>query len=275
MKLKYSNDIHKVATMNNITRKPIFWAIFAALSLTCAGLSYKYFAKALPIANLTITMDRTQALEKARSLAQQYNLSPAGYQQATTFQSDGLTQTYVELETGGNDAFNKMLHDKLYSPYTWVIRNFKEFEHQQTRIRFTPDGTPYGFKEILSEDALGAALSAEQAQTIAQEQATKHWQVNFNDFKHIESSQETKPSKRVDHTFVYERPDKKIGQALYRLRVMVSGDKLTEVTYFMKIPQEFLLRYENMRSYNNSLAFCRQIIKIFARGVKQLRRCQG
>ncbi|UCG27339.1 MAG: CPBP family intramembrane metalloprotease, partial [Bacteroidales bacterium] len=40
----------------------------------------------------------------------------------------------------------------------------------------------------------------------------------------------------------------------YRLRLTVSGDKLTAVNHYVKIPEEFYLRYSEMRSRNDTIA---------------------
>ncbi len=235
-------------------RTPLFWILFTLLSCAGIGISFQYFTRAIPIANVTITMDRSQALEQARIRAQEQSLSPDDYQQAISFTTDTTTKTYVELEAGGTPAFNEMISGTLYAPYTWQVRHFKEFEKHETVLRFTPDGTPYGFKETLAETTPGANLPAQQARVIAEETAQTAWNVPLQEFALLESSQEEKPSKRIDHTFVYERPKTTIGDARYRVRLVVSGDKLSEVTYFMKIPQEFLLKYQHMRSFNTMLA---------------------
>jgi hypothetical protein len=57
----------------------------------------------------------------------------------------------------------------------------------------------------------------------------------------------------VDHRLVYERRDQTLGEGRYRLRLVVSGDRLTEVTYFIRIPEAFTRRYEQMRSANNAI----------------------
>ena len=56
-----------------------------------------------------------------------------------------------------------MLRERLYAAYPWRVRHFKEGETNETTIRFTPDGRPYGFVEKLKEDAPGAALDAAAA----------------------------------------------------------------------------------------------------------------
>ena len=57
----------------------------------------------------------------------------------------------------------------------------------------------------------------------------------------------------MDHTFVYERPDVRIGDGRYRLRLVVGGERLTTVEHFVKVPQAFERRFEEMRSANNAI----------------------
>ena len=53
---------------------------------------------------------------------------------------------------------------------------------------------------------------------------------------------------------MYERKDKTIGNGYYRLRITVSGDKVTEIEHFIKIPEEFFKKYAQMRSANEGIA---------------------
>lgn len=189
-----------------ITRKPIFWILFVALSVIAAVFSLRYFSRTFPIVNLNIRMSRTQASAQAAQLAKKYALGPSDYRQALLFNTDHNVQTYVELEAGGADAYNLMVTGTLYSPYTWQVRQFKEYETHELVILFKPDGTPYGFVETIAEKAAGAALTPEQAEAVAREHAHADWGINFDEFTRVEISKETRPNGRIDHTFVYERP---------------------------------------------------------------------
>ncbi|MFC1842693.1 CPBP family intramembrane glutamic endopeptidase [Candidatus Dependentiae bacterium] len=246
----------------SITRKPFFWVIFVALSLGCIAFTLKYFSKAMPIVNIDITMDRAQAIKKANTLAKKFSWGPGTHSQAAIFKVDQRTKVFAELECGGRKAFIKMMKDGLYMPYQWIVRHFKEFEKNETYIKFTHEGKPYGFKEIISEDTSGPDISKQAAQKIAEQEAVKNWGVNLGDYKLVESSKEVKPSKRGDHTFVYERPDKVLGKTLdkisstgfYRLKIVVSGDRVTQLKHFVKIPENFTNKYKEMRAKNTAIA---------------------
>lgn len=236
-------------------RKPIFWIGLTAISIACVFYSVRYFSQAFPLVTLDLQMDRETAMKAARELGQRNNWGPAEFEQAASFGVNSEVQTYVELEVGGAEAFAQMLAGDLYSPYTWQVRHFKENETNETRIRFTPAGHPYGFVEKLPEDAPGASLQPDSARAIAEGIARRSWQIDFSAFNLVEQSQENRPGGRTDHTLVYERPEEQIGEGRYRLRLIVSGDKLTELSHFVKIPEAFSRKYEEMRSANDTIAF--------------------
>jgi hypothetical protein len=237
-----------------MTRKPVFWIIFALLAVAGTAVAVKYFGLGFPLVTLDIRMDRDAALSRARALAAERHWGPADSRQAASFELDSKLQAFVELEGGGGGAFARVLSEGLVSPYTWEVRLFREHEANETRVRFTPEGTPYGFAEKIPESQAGPALEREAARRIAEDGARGGWSVDLDAFRLVEASQETRPGKRVDHTFVYERPDVRLGEGRYRLRLTVSGDRLTELTHFLKVPEGFDRRYEEMRSRNQAIA---------------------
>jgi membrane protease YdiL (CAAX protease family) len=234
-------------------RKPIFWLVFTAVSIAAVNFAVKYFAEAFPVVSLDLQMDRQQAFDSARQLAQQHNWKPEGFKQAASFSLDREVQNFVELEAGGNQAFRRMLTEGLYSPYTWHVRHFRENETHEVRIRFTPKGEPYGFVQKLPEKDPGPTLAADSARAIAERAAIDDWRIDLIQFQLAEKSQETRPGGRIDHTFVYERPGVQIGDGRYRLRLVVGGDRLTELTHFVRVPEAFSRRYEEMRSANDTI----------------------
>ncbi len=235
-------------------RKPLFWLVLSLVSIGAIIFTYRFFPEAFPIVSLDLQMDRQNALDAARQLATQYNWKPEGFEQAASFKLDQETQNFVELEAGGKATFRQMLQENLYSPYTWNVRHFKEGETHEALVRFTPKGEPYGFVQKLPEKDSGAALAADSARAIA-ESAAKDWQIDLSQYQLAEQSQETRPGGRIDHTFVYERPDVRIGEGRYRLRLVAGGDRLTELEHFIKIPEAFSRRYQEMRSANDAISF--------------------
>jgi hypothetical protein len=240
--------------MNAITRKPVFWVVFAVASAICAALAWEYFPQALPLINLDVKMSRDAALEEAGAIAARLHLAAAGARRAAVFDHDGATQNYVELEGGGKSAFARLLSGEVYSPYYWNVRLFTPGEIAEARVSFKPDGTPYGFARTIPEDAPGAALDSAAARSIAEMRARSDWAIDFGPYKLLDASQAERPGKRVDHMFVYERDEPKLGDARIRMQLVVSGDQLTAVTHFVHIPEAFERRFAELRSTNNTIA---------------------
>ena len=240
--------------MNGITRKPVFWVAFAVVSAASGVFAWRYFPQALPLINLDVSMSRDDALVQAAAVADRLHLIASGAREAAQFSHDGDTQNFVELEAGGKAAFTRLLSGDVYVPYRWEVRLFNPGETAEAWVSFRPDGSPYGFSRKLPENAPGAALDAAAARAVAERSAHEDWQIDFSRYKLIEQSQVERPSKRVDHTFKYEREDEKLGDGRIRLQLVVSGDALTGLAHFVFVPEAFKRRYAELRSANNTIA---------------------
>jgi hypothetical protein len=236
-----------------MTRRPAFWLALASLSITAGAIAWFYFPQAFSILALEISMDRERALAEARAIAGRDDLGPDGYQQAASFTLDSRAQTFVELEGGGKTALTRMLAEDLYAAYTWQVRHFREGESTEARIVFKPNGQPYELLVHLPEDLPGADLPSDAARAIAERDAAVRWHVDLSAYAALPPGQERRPGGRVDHTFTYERPSPTLGEGRLRLRLGVSGDRLTRVEHFVQIPEAFDRRYESMRAANDAI----------------------
>ena len=240
------------------TRSPWFWAAYATLSIASLVLTAKLFPLAIPLVNLDVRMTRDEAIDKGQALAARLHLAPADSRVAARFDHDSRTQNYIELEGGGRSAFAQLAASGVYAPYWWEARLFRLGEIDETIIRFDPDGRPNGFLRRVAEtylrDPATKALSVDQARALAETRAKEDWGIDFARYTLHDQSQQTLPSGRVDHAFVYEQPETKYGEARVRLRLAVSGDELTGVAPFVFVPESFERRFQELRSANNLIA---------------------
>lgn len=239
----------------SITRRPWFWIAHSLFFLLCLVYTWRNFESAFPFVELQVKMDRPGAMRVAAALATKHGWAPgSGHREAASFETDSTTTHFIELEAGGAAALRQVLAGGNYMPYTWRVRHFAEGKTQETEVRFTPEGKPYGFTERLAEQDPGAALKIEAARNIAERVAVDEWGINLDAYMLAEKSSETRKSGRVDHALVYERAREQIGEGKYRLRLVVSGDRLTELRHLVKVPDAFHRRYATMRSANNTIA---------------------
>ena len=238
---------------HNLFNRPLTWIVFVLLSL--AGIFYIYhnFDKANSLVNVEIKMDREAALEKAARLASDFEIGPQEFKQTAAFSNDNRFQNFVELEGGGLDTFTELVSEGFYESYHWSVRHFKEQDAREVIFWFKPNGDSYGFYEKVPESEIGATLNQEEALRVAEHHAIYNWDVILDFYELVEKSFEEQISGRIDHSFEYERTDKTVGEGKFRLKLMVSGDKLTSVNYHVKIPEDFDRRYSEMRSANETI----------------------
>lgn len=233
--------------------KKVAWSLVILMTTVSSWFVYHYFEKAFPFVHVSISMTAVQAEQEARMLSNQYNWNLQEYDCAVLFEDDGRLQAFVELEGGGKQAFIEMIDRDLYQPYEWCVRFFKEKEIHETKVWFTPDGKKNGFRQILPEDEEGNNVSESQARMLA-EHAAQDWGYDLIPYHLVEHDEKIQPSKRLDHTFMYERSDASLNKGLYRLKIVVSGDQVTGVARLVKIPDEFNRRYAQMSSANTLIA---------------------
>ncbi|HEY4138274.1 MAG TPA: hypothetical protein VGN65_07470, partial [Casimicrobiaceae bacterium] len=186
-----------------MTRRPLFWIAYCALSLVALFVAARLFPLAIPLVNLDIRMERAEALAQGEAVGKRYGLAPPDARAAVRFSHDSHTQNYVELEGGGKSAFAELTRGDLYAPYWWDVRLFTPGTIEESVIRFKPDGTPYGFNRRLPETYIHnpatKALDSTQARALAEDRARADWHVDFSQYKFLEQSQQTMKNGRVDH----------------------------------------------------------------------------
>ena len=242
-----------------MTRRPVFWAAFGALGVAGAVTALRLFSVAFPTITLDITMDRVEAIERAAAVADENAWGAPDDRSAASFGLvDPEVQTYVELEGGGREEFARLAERGVYEPYQWRVRRFAERRVEESLVRFTPAGEPYGFSVQLAEDDPGSGNQDALAARAIAAAAAVEWDVDLGAYQLLESSEASLPGGRVDHTFVFERTDVTVAEARFRLRIVVAGGEPTELTRFVNVPEAFSRRYADMRSTNDSIALVSQ-----------------
>jgi hypothetical protein len=231
-------------------RSTLFWVGLLVLSISSIIFLFFNFEKANPLVNISVEMNRDEALKLSTQLAEKFNLGPKKFRQAASFRNDTPFQNYTELEGGGLDEFNKVIGNGIYQSYQWKVRNFKENEVNEVTFYFTPQGKPYGFSEKISEELSGNNISSDSALIIAGK-ALSEWEFDVSNFELAEKKVTEKPGGRLDHEFVFERTDIKVNESKFRITVAVSGDKVTKIENSVKIPENFNRRFSEMRSEND------------------------
>src|SRR6266704_4527435 len=157
----------------------LLWTAFVVLSAGAAIFTFRNFSTAFPLVSVELTVDRADALRSARTIAQRNAWPPEGFDQAADFGGSQEVQNFVELEGGGKQELGRILKEKIFAPYTWRVRHFKEGDAHEALVRFTPEGEPYGFRVKLPDQETCDSKPVEEARRIAETAAKDGWKLDF------------------------------------------------------------------------------------------------
>ncbi len=234
-------------------RSPLFWLLFVLAGLGAALLARTQFARAFPILDQSLTMNRDAATRAAEALARTHGWSPAIERRtATQLWHDADLTTFIELEAGGKENLGQLLREGAIAPYRWQVRLFRAKDAAETLVQFRPDGRLLGFFEKLPESQTAPELSEADARTLAETRAAALG-LGPAGYNLVDTKSNRVVSGRLDHAFTYERPESRLGAARDQIVLTVRGDRFCGASPAVKLPEDFFRRYTAMRASNTNL----------------------
>jgi hypothetical protein len=233
---------------NSPTKKS--WTVFLVMAVAGLMLYFGLGDRVFPSASIDLKLGRREVKTLAADLAKKYGYATEGTIQATTFTYFNEAKTFLEYELGINQA-NKLMLDKV-PVWCWSSRFQKEFAYEQMRVWFSPQGQLMGFSHALEHERKLPTISHEEALKRAREFLARDAHLNLDNLV-LKNDSSSSRANREDHSFTFE--DKSVDYKEGRLRydVSFSGDLLTDYSSYLKVPDSFVRKYENIRSYNNLL----------------------
>jgi len=228
--------------------------IWILAGLLGAGVAYKYFFQAFPEASVEFKVPRAEALDRARQFARAQGAQLSGYDSSIVFNLDDTAKTYLEREVGLAQA-NRIMTNDVHIWY-WETRFFRPLQKEEFDMRVDPAGGIVGYSHVLEETAPGAHLERAAAQTAAESflRDELHADLSQYEFREQEANSTERPNRR-DWSFAWERHGFRAKDATYRLNVTLAGDRISGYGEFLKVPEEWRLSFERLRSSNNLYEF--------------------
>ena len=241
--------------------------IVAILAVLGAIYGFFNFDKAFPIVNVEITADRNEVVNKADSLKNVFLVHDSDFRSVAVFETDHYFKNYVELEGGGVEVFQSIVDEGTYDPYYWKVRQYNHNEILENTFFFKPNGDYLGFRVVLPDSLPGADIKDPDIDLILNENYRAGLIPDLSDYSLIEESSELKEGGRRDHVFTYEMNDAGVGEALYRIKIKLSGNEITAMIPLVKIPEAFYQGYEEMRSANTVISSVGQAAMLILYGL--------
>ena len=227
-------------------KRPAFWILLALVSILGTAAAVHYFPQAFSIVALDITMTRERALADA---ARDRRARPVSDPPATARRRRSRSTARRRRSSSWKAAARRRSRACCATALLrlHVARAPLPAKARPTRrpSASRPTARPYGFVEKMKEDAPGAALAAGAARAIARgTERVRGWNV---DLRRSRSSNRDRNGGRAGASITRSPTNARqpaLGEGRYRLRLVVSGDRLTEVTHFVRIPEAFTRRYD-------------------------------
>jgi hypothetical protein len=201
---------------------------------------------------LQVSVDRTQAIERASAAMGAHSLDPKSYRNAAVMvdTTDPVVNEFLWRRMSVkeiNDIYAKQVPGAL-----WRVRYFRDMQPEEFAVTLRPDGSLHGFWHTLAEAAKGANLTKDEATAIAEKYLRENKKIDLGGWKLVTADSDKRPN-RTDHTLTWQQNSPLDPQnsgtsasdhAYVRMSLKVLGDEPADYRTYIKIPDEFAREQE-------------------------------
>jgi membrane protease YdiL (CAAX protease family) len=204
---------------------------------------------------LRLSVDNRMAVSRADAVMREHGLDPNSFRKAAQFvdATNPVANEYLRRRLS-IAQINKIYAERVPGAL-WRVRYFRDSQPEEYAIVLKPDGFLHAFRHTLAEAAKGANLSKEEAQSIAERFLREKRQIDLGAWKLVEANSDKRPN-RTDHTLTWQQiapldPETagakdSADHAFARMDVQVLGDEPANYRTYVKIPEEFTRKQEEL-----------------------------
>ncbi len=246
------------------------WCVFSSIALLsfCAWLYLGY----PQFSFIHLSLNRTQALEKAKEYLASRSIDTQHYSRAVAFSMDEWQDRYLQRTLGFKQE-EDFLKKCGYELFHWKVRFFKEFEKEEFILTLSPKtGEILSFRHLIDDIAQREPVDKAIAKSQAEEFLKDFYGADWADYDFHEEKAK-RLENRVDYSFSWERKDvyvpwrKDQGGAKLLIKATVSGNEVRE--FFkndLDVPEKFRREIENQLALGEYLYGFYMVLYIFLLG---------
>ena len=223
-----------------------FIAVCAAVSILCLFIVVRYFGSAFPEASIEFRYDRAASRQLAERLLAGQKLPYASMKHSAVFSANDIDRIFLERSLGLKKA-NDVMRNEVRVWY-WQHRWFRPLQEEEYAVAIAPTGQLVAFGRKLPEALPMPSVDAAGARSIAEAFLTRNG-VALADLTLVSQSERSLP-RRVQRIFTWESKSIRPAGAPYRHTITVDGNAVTGYGQNLKVPEEWLRSYREMRSKN-------------------------
>jgi len=253
---------------------------FLAVCLAVGGaLAWRLKAPAIGD-YLKLSVNARTVRATADQIMRQRSLNPNSYYHGAIFVdvSDPVVNEYLRQRIGM--AGINALYSEHVPAALWRVRYFRDSQPEEFAVILRPDGSLHSFRHTLAEDTPGASLTKEEAVARAEKFLREEKKIDLRDWTLVESSSDKRPH-RIDHSLTWELshsipeptgvlPVYDPNSAHARIDVQVLGDEATNYRTYVKIPDDWRRKQEELTLFRTVYAYVIPILFFTGLGLTAL-----
>jgi len=229
-------------------RHHIWWlVIFGLVGLLC------YFARSsevFPAASIDLKLPRARILALADKWAGALGYAQAGAKKSTVFSFDDNAKTFLERELGLAQA--NVLMRETVPVWRWSTRLCRPLHLEEVSVSISPTGQLVSLDHALENDRPMTSIPHADARKLARDFVQEKALLSLDGFRTVEDGSVAQPH-RTDHYFTWEDTRQQFNGARLRVYAYVSGNKISGFNHFLYVPENWLRKFSELRSYNKAL----------------------
>jgi len=233
------------------TDDSLFLAICIAIALASVAIVIRYFASAFPQAAIDFQYDRDSSRPLAQRLVQRLGVDVREKKHAARFDGDDQARIFLERELGLETA-TAVTTDQVHV-WWWNHRWFEPLVEEEVSVDVAPSGEIVAFTHVIPEDrAIPGTLSAPPEQFLIS------IGVDVTSLRLVDTSERKLPG-RIQRIYTWESNTIRAAGAPYRHTVTADGTVISAYSQRLKVPDDWVRSYREMRSKNAAASRIDQI----------------
>ena len=228
---------------------------------------------------LKLSVNARTARARADQIMRQRGFDPDSYYHATVFVdiADPAVNEYLRQRVGlaGVNA----IYSERVPAVLWRARYFRESQAEEFAVVLKPDGSLHSVRHTLAEETPGASLAKEEAVARAEKFLRDEKKLDLKNWALVESNSDKRPH-RIDHTLTWQQnepldtaassPASTGDHAHARVDVQVLGDEVTNYRTYIKIPDDWRRKQEELSLFRTVFSYAIPILFFAGLGLTAL-----
>jgi Type II CAAX prenyl endopeptidase Rce1-like len=228
---------------------------------------------------LKLYVNARTARARADEIMRRRGADPNSYYHATVFVdiADPIVNEFLRQRVG--IAGVNTIYSERVPAALWRARYFRDSQPEEFAVVLRPDGTLHAIRHTLAEETPGASLTKEEAVARAEKFLRDEKKLDLKNWTLVESNSDKRPH-RIDHTLTWQQNEPLDGapfasasaaeHAHARIEVQVLGDEVTNYRAYIKIPDDWRRKQEELSFFRTVFSYVIPILYFAGLGLTAL-----